>query len=390
MGTFRFSDSIEAFHETASKSRGLENFGADDYSEALRVLCHSLDHDASLTPIGEMAIRAMITGSLEARLLVEEGHRRHPEATNTPIDRPLIIIGLPRTGTTALHHLIAQDPHVQALEHWLHRTPKPRPPRDAWKDDPDFQAAAARVDMMFARSPQMRAIHEIEAHLPDECWNTFSQNFVHSSYEANADVREYAAWWANCDMRPVYERHRRTAQLIGSSSTEKQWIFKDATHLFAADALFEVYPDALVVQTHRDPVPMIASVCSLCWSARQALNAETNIHQFGQSTLALWERSIYTMMDVRADRDPAQFFDIAFHRFVRDPVRSIREIYAHFDLPYTESADQAIQTFRADNPKGQHGKHAYRLEEYGLTEGEVRERFERYTTTYQAFCGDST
>ncbi len=132
---------------------------------------------------------------------------------------------------------------------------------------------------------------------------------------------------------------------------------------------------------------MIASVCSLCWSAREALNEGTDIRQFGQSTLALWARSIDTMMDVRAKHDPAQFFDIAFDQFVRDPVGSIREIYDSFDLAYTDEADRAIQTFRAENPKGQHGKHAYSLAEYGLTEGEVRERFERYTTTYQAFCG---
>ena len=382
MAPFRFRDAIDEFHARASEARGLEDFGEDDYREALGVLCASLDEDANLTPLGEIAHQTMIVDALQARLLCEEGWRRHPEAGEATIERPLVIIGLPRTGTTALHHLLAQDPALQAFEHWLMRTPKPRPPREAWDADPDYQAALARVDMMFARSPEMRAIHEIEAFLPDEDWNVFDQNFTHGSYQANADVHGYAEWRATADLRPVYERHRRNAQLVGSTSPEKPWLFKDATHLFGADALLDVYPDARVIQTHRDPVPMIASVCSLCWASRSAMNEGTDIHAFGRDTLALWEESIYRMMAAREARDPAQFYDLPFERFVKDPVAAIQDVYAHFDLPYTDEADAAIRRFRAENPKGKHGQHRYTLDEYGLDEGEVRERFRRYTDAY--------
>lgn len=379
MSTIRFSDAIDRFHEIAAEKRGLHDFGQDDYREALEILCQSLDEDAHLNAIGELALQSMITDALQARLLCEAGWRDAPEAGDLEIERPIVIIGLPRTGTTALHHLMAQDPSIQALEHWLQRTPKPRPPRDEWSKDPDFLASVARVDMMFARSPEMRAIHEIEADLPDECWNTFSQNFVHSSYEANADVAGYAAWWSSCDMVPVYERHKRNAQLIGHRSPEKRWLFKDATHLFGPEALLDVYPDALIVQTHRDPVPMIASVCSLCWSARDALNEGSDVHDFGRSTLALWERSINTMMKARVGRDPKQFYDLPFSRFVADPVETIREIHAYFGLEFSQEADCAIRQFREANPKGKHGAHNYTLEQWGLDEDEVRERFRPYT-----------
>lgn len=376
---FRFRDSIEQFHQRAIETRRFEDFGEDDYSQALDRLCRSLDEDASLSPTGEYALQAMITDALEARLLVEQGWSKHPEAEAARIERPLFIIGLPRTGTTALHHLIAQDPAIQALEHWLQRTPKPRPPRSEWATDPDFQAAAARVDAMFARSPEMRAIHEIEADLPDECWNTFAQNFVHSSFEANADVRSYAAWWRQSDMTPVYRRHERTARLIGHREPEKQWLFKDATHLFGPAALLAVYPDAMIVQTHRDPVDLIPSVCSLCWSAREALNEHSDPKAFGRSTLELWEHSIFNMMDAREGRDPAQFFDLPFDRFVRDPLGAIREIYRHFGLDYSDEADRSIRAFRAANPKDKHGAHSYTLETWGLYADEIRERFRPYT-----------
>ena len=388
MSAFSFSESIDEFHERASLARGLSDFGEDDYRDALDRLCHSLDEDAALTPTGEFAFQAMITDALEARLLCEAGWRSDSRAAENKIERPLFIIGLPRTGTTALHHLLGQDPSLQSLEHWMQRTPKPRPPRADWDSDPHFKAAAARVDLIFERSPEMRAIHEIEAHLPDECWNTFAQNFTHSSYEANADVHQYAEWWAQSDMRPTYRRHKRTAQLIGSAAPEKRWLFKDATHLFAPEALLETYPDAMIVQTHRDPVPVIASVCSLCFSSRQPLNEVVDLEAFGRATLALWERGIDSMMSTRAARKDAgttkgeQFYDLPFERIVEDPVLAIRDLYSHFDLEYTEAADRAINHFRAANPKGKRGEHAYTLEQWGLDADEVRERFQRYSRAY--------
>lgn len=379
---FRFSDAIDDFHARARAARGLEDFGEDDYGEALATLCRSLDEDASLTPIGEAALQQMIVDALEARLMVEDGRRRFPECAEARVERPIVIIGLPRTGTTALHHLMAQDPRLQALEHWIMRAPKPRPARAAWAKDPDFLAAEARVRMMFERSPEMRAIHEIEAHLPDECWNLFAQNFTHSSFEANADVPGFGRWWAAHDMTPTYRRHLRNVQLIGHREPEKRWLFKDATHLFDPEALFAVYPDACIVQTHRDPVRLIPSVCSLCWSARDALNEGTDARAFGRSTLALWERSIFRMMEARRDRDPAGFFDLSFERFVADPFAAIRAIYDHFGMDYTPEADAAIRRFRAEHPPGRHGHHRYHLEQWGLDPEDIAERFRAYTEAY--------
>jgi hypothetical protein len=384
---FRFNDSIDLFHQRAREARQLDDFGEDDYMEALAVLCRSLDDDASLSAIGEFAVQGMITEALEARLLVEQGWKDAPNAIEARVERPLVILGLPRSGTTALHHLMAQDPDVQALEHWILRSPKPRPPREQWAQDPDYQAAVERVEMIYKRAPEMRAIHEIEAHLPDECWHLFSQNFAHSSYEANADVKTYARWWAETDMTPVYRRHRRNVQLIGHREPEKRWLFKDSTHLFDADALFNVYPDALVVQTHRDPTKLIPSVCSLCWSARGALNPNTNPKEFGRSTLDLWDRSISNMMSARKKRDPGQFYDLPFERFVQDPVSAIQDIYAAFDLDFSPQAERAIRQFREANPKGKHGDHSYAADEWGLDLDEIRERFRPYTDAYDVETG---
>ncbi|MBW2423990.1 MAG: sulfotransferase [Deltaproteobacteria bacterium] len=383
----RFSDSVDEFHEAAREACGLDDFGEDDYLEALHVLCASLDEDARLSPVGVEATRGMIIDSLRARLLAEEGWKCFPDSAETRIERPLVIIGLPRSGTTALHHLLSQAPGLQGLEHWLLRNPKPRPPRDRWRQDPDFLACQARLEAIYERSPEMRAIHEIEADLPDECWLLLSQTFTHCSWEANANVTGYARWWADCDMRPAYRRHRRNAQLIGHLEPESRWLLKDANHLFNLESMLEVYPDALVVQTHRDPVKVIASVCSLCWSSRLPLNEGMDPRAFGRATVDLWERSITRMMSARSRCPDARFHDLGFERFVEDPLAAIREIHEAFDLPYDEASEAAIRAFRAAHPPGRHGRHAYSLEQWGLEAEEIRERFRPYLEAYDVSSG---
>ena len=382
MAAPRFADSIHRFHAHAAQARGLEDFGSDDYREALGVLCASLDEDATLSPVGVVAFETMITDALEARLLCEEGWRRTPEAADHRVEAPLFIVGLPRTGTTVLHHLLAQDPQVQALEHWLARTPRPRPPRDAWPSDADFRFAEARVDEMFARAPEMRAIHQIEAHLPDECWNLFSQTFLHSSWEANADVRGFARWWAGRDLRAAYARHRRNVQLIGHRESDRTWVFKDATHLFDLDALFAVYPDARIVHTHRDPTALVPSVCSLCWAAREPLGEGLDREGFGRSTLELWGRAIDATLSARARRDATRFHDLSFERFVADPIAAVGEIYDHFGRSLTAAAEDAMRAFLAAHPKDRHGEHVYAASDWGLSPDAIQERFAHYVDAF--------
>jgi hypothetical protein len=378
----RWTQEIDALHEEAAASRGHEDFGTDDYREALGVLCQSVEAEARLTPAGELALRAMLVDALSARLDCEAGWAAYPAAAVQKVDAPIVIVGLPRTGTTALHHLIAQDPGLQSLEHWLMRAPKPRPAPPDWPADPDFQAAHARLEALFGRSPDMKAIHEIEAPLPDECWNLFSQTFLHSSWEANFDVPTFARWWADQDLDVAYQRHRRNVQLIGQGGPPRRWVFKDATHLFDLDALLRTYPDALIVQTHRDPVALIPSVCSLCASARSPLNASLDPEAFGASTLELWARGIDAMMQARARHPEVTFYDLSFEAFLADPIAAIAGIYDHFGLTLSAEAETAMRRFRDARPKGRHGQHRYRLEDWGLQANEIRDRFRVYTQTY--------
>ncbi len=382
-----FRAAEEGLHRQAREACGLDDFGRDDYLEGLRALLASLDEDARLNAMGELVVRSMIVDALVARLHVAHGRALHPECAEAPVEAPLVIVGLPRTGTTALHHLLAQSPAFQSLELWLATTPKPRPPREAWPHDPWFRACDERMKLVHERSPDMMAIHPMAADLPDECWRLLAQSFAHSSWQANTNVPGYGRWWATCDMRPAYRQHRRNLQLIGHREPGRRWLLKDATHLFALDAFLDVYPDALVVQTHRDPLELIPSVCSLCWAARRPLNEPEDRARFGRSTLELWERAIFAAHEVRQRRSPAQFFDLPFERFASDPLGAARDIHAHFDLPYGEAAEAALRRFHEANPRGRHGEHAYALEDWGLDAGEIRERFRPYVEAYDVMMG---
>ncbi len=383
-----FRDAEEALHHEARLASGLDDFGDHEYREGLRALLASLDEEARLNPVGRMVLRAMIVEALVARLYTARGRAEHPACRDAPIERPLVIVGLPRTGTTALQHLLARSPDLQALELWLTSAPKPRPPRTAWPEDPAFRACDERMKLVHERSPDMMAIHPMAADLPDECWRLLGQSFAHSSWQANTNVPSYGRWWAKSDMRPAYRQHKRNLQLIGHREPGRRWLLKDATHLFALDAFLDVYPDALVVQTHRDPLDLIPSVCSLCWAARRPLNEPEDRARFGRSTLELWERAIFAAHEVRQRRSPAQFFDLPFERFASDPLGAARDIHAHFDLPYGEAAEAALRRFHEANPRGRHGEHAYALEDWGLDAGEIRERFRPYVEAYDVAEGD--
>ncbi len=377
-----FAECEEALHEAARAATGLADFGDEAYREGLRVLLRSWDEDADLSPVGRAASWDLAHDALVARLRSEEGWRRHPECLSLPIRRPLFVVGLPRTGSTALHRLLACDPRVQGLELWLTRSPKPRPPRDEWARDPDFAELDAALRAQFASQPGLRAIHEMDAGAPDECWRLNNQLFASTSFECLARVPGYSRWWAGVDMRPAYRRHRDQLRLIGSREPGKRWLCKDASHLFAVDALLEAYPDACIVQTHRDPARVIPSVCSLNRAFRVGTDRAFDAHGHGADQLEFWARGILGALAVRRASDPKQFFDLDFREIDADPFGAVQRIYAHFGFELSPEAESAMRQHCHANPRGKHGAHAYSAEEFGLDGARIRERFADYLEAF--------
>ncbi|GAB2661556.1 sulfotransferase [Prescottella soli] len=370
---------IEDLHASATRMTGLDDFGADDYTEALGVLLDSYARDEDLTPFGSKISRVFLRGALVARLLSEAAWKQFPEHAEAPIERPIFVTGLPRTGTTALHRLLTVDPAHQGLEMWLTEMPQPRPPRDTWESNPVFQAIEQQFSKHHVEHPEFMGVHYMSAGEVEECWQLLRQTFKSVSYECLANLPTYSKWLEGQDWTNAYERHRKNLQLIGLHDQDRRWVLKNPSHLFALDELMAVYPDALIIQTHRPPRTLVPSMCSLAEQATEGWSNKFRGEVIGRSQLDLWARGLEDFTAARSKYDPAQFIDVDYSDFVADPLGTVEKVYSHFSIPLSAQAHRAMEDMHAESRSGSRKPaHKYTLEEYGLTAEEVDERFGDY------------
>lgn len=371
---------VEDLHASATKITGLDDFGSDDYRAGLEVLLDSLTHEADLTPLGNSVHRSFLRGALVARLLSEAAWRQSPEHADVRIERPIFVVGLSRSGTTALHRLLTADPAHQGLELWLTEVPQPRPPRDTWPDNPIFAGIQQAYQQHHVANPEFMGVHYTAADEVEECWRLLRQCMKSISYECLAHVPSYSRWLAGQNWTDAYARHKRNLQLIGLHDTDKRWVLKNPSHLFALDALLAAYPDALVIQTHRDPRTTIASTCSLSQSSAQGWSTAFTPEAIGRSQLDLWARGLEEFHAARARHNPAQFYDVAYDDFVADPPGTVAAIYEHFGIAMTEPARAAMtELHQRSRTGGRKPAHRYALADFGLTPAQVDERFAVHT-----------
>jgi len=367
---------VDDLRESASRITGLTDFGPDDYSDGLRVLLDSYARDADLTPLGRRVARAGLRGALAARLLSEAGWAAHPEHAAVQIDRPIFVTGLPRSGTTALHRLLTADPAHQGLELWLAEVPQPRPPRETWAGNPAFQRIQAAYQQHHVEHPEFMGVHYTAADTVEECWQLLRQTLRSVAFECLANLPAYSAWLAGQDWTGSYLRHRRNLQLIGLNDAGRRWVLKNPSHLFALDGLLATYPDALVIQTHRVPDAVIGSMCSLSAQATAGWSGAFVGTTIGDSQLELWARGLHQFQATRARYDQARFFDVDYADFTADPVGTVEAVYAHFGLPYSGAAADAIRSLHAEASQGAaRPAHRYSLADFGLRAEQVDERF---------------
>lgn len=369
--------SFEDIQAAAVRTTGLSEFGDPGYAEGLRILTEDLaSPEAGLTPVGNYFQRASVKSALVGKLLTEARFTEFPEHTGVAIERPIFVTGLPRTGTTALHRLLCADPGHQGLEAWLAEFPQPRPPRATWEADPTFNALQSAFRQHHVANPEFLGIHYMDATSVEECWRLLRQTGKSISFESLANVPRYSAWLAGQDWTDAYARHKENLQLLGLNDQERRWVLKNPSHLVALDALMAVYPDALVVVCHRDPVTSMASACSLTAEATAGMSETFVGETIGVTQLELWSRSWRTFAELRPDYDQAQFFDVDYRAFVTDPVGTVASIYDSFGIRWSEAAQAEVRQIDAESRTGRaKPAHQYTLADYGLTEDEVRAAF---------------
>ncbi len=370
----------EQLLDRAAKNTGLSDFGDEAFREPLRILLSSFENEAALTLLGRLIARTDTLRTLENRLRHVDTLKRHPEIAAAPIRQPLFILGLPRTGTTILHELLAQDPANRVPMTWEVMHPWPPPERATYENDPRI----ARVEHHFGGVdkliPGFKSMHPMGAQLPQECVAITQHEFATLLYATTHNVPSYQRWLDGADLRPVYAAHRRWLQYLQWRCPAEHWVLKSPGHLWALDALLAVYPDARIVQTHRDPLKVIASLASLVTLLRSMASDRIDPYAIGTEWTVRLAQGLERTMHVRAGgalRDE-QVFDMQFAEFIADEIAMVRRIYAHFDMELSAEAEGRMRRFLAANPKDKHGAHRYRLAQSGLDPDVERRRYAAY------------
>jgi hypothetical protein len=373
----RFVDAEDALHEEAARATGLGDFGDPSYREALRVVLHAYDDEARFHDAGRAAARANIVQLLATRLRSERGLTEHRARLATDVRRPLVVLGLVRTGSTTLPHLLGQERGIQTLEYWLASRPQPRPPRETWEAHPDFRASVAEIEAMYAFDPALRSIHLMQADLAEECRHLLAQSFVDDSFEVNATVPSYTRWYEGGRHAAAYRRHRALLGLIASTRPDARWALKYPVHVKHLESLLEVYPDACIVWTHRDPARVLASYVELIAGFRAIYERDIDRAAIATEQLEVWAAGAERAIAVRGRHDRAQFHDVMFDELVADPIGTVRRVYDRFGLDFTADAEQRMRAWQASTVEGKRDGRPARAD-LGLGDARVHERFAAY------------
>jgi hypothetical protein len=364
----------------ASKQTRLSDFGPDSFRPGLAKLLESIESDGQLTLFGRYFAKRQMIELLTHRLQLVDYRKKHPEIADEVIRRPLFILGLPRTGTTLLYGLLAEDPANRAPLSWEIDDPCPPAESESYHTDPRIERTQKRFDQVDQLAPGFQTIHPVGALMPQECIVPTASEFMSIRFEMSFDVESYDRWFLEQDMTATYEHHRRFLQHMQSRHMAERWILKSPGHLGPIDTLFDTYPDAMVVQTHRDPIRVIPSVANLEYTMRLVASDAVDPARVGEQMLYVWSTLLAQGMTAR-ERHPereGQILDLLMHEIVGDPIACVEKIYRHFELDLSQDARGRMQRYLIEHPKDEFGVHRYSLEAFGLDESTVNSLFKGY------------
>ena len=371
--------------ETARRTTGLSDFGPDDFIEPLDILLESLDRESGLTLLGRILVRGELLNLLQNRLRISDLMKREPAVLDQKIERPLFVIGLPRTGTTILHELLASDPRLRAPLSWEARFPCPPISGERTKPDPRIEAADRILKLQNQIVPSFPSIHEVGARLPCECIDLTAHSFRSEDFLARQQTPSYAAWLASADLGPAYHYHRLLLQVLQWGQKSSRWVLKAPSHMIAISFLLDEYPDACIVHTHRDPLQSMASAESLLIALLSMRGSEVDMEFIKQGFAGEGLLSRLDAVIEARERRPekaAQFHDVRFSDLMESPVETLRGIYEHFSMEFGAQDEGRIRSYLASKPRGKHGRHAYRVEDLDIDVARERDRFRAYQARY--------
>ncbi len=373
--------SIPELLDEARQSTGLDDFGSDSFHEGLAVLLDSLATDSGYHDEQAAVPLAVIRRRLVNRLRIEEWYRTHPEVEDEVLAPPVSIVGLPRTGTTAIANVMSIDQQFRSLRMWEQAEPCPPPELATEADDPRRQAQQDEFDAMIRANPDLAAMHLFDVDAAAEDTEVLGLEF--KAQQFTLPVRTYHDWWRRCDMTDAYAYHRRVVKLLQSRRPPNLWLFKAPHHKFHFEALVAAYPDIRLVMTHRDPLKSVPSYASLTSALYPPDNrARLDSVYWGRHTERHLREGMEQAVAARDRLGEERFHDVHHTDFVRDPMGTLEAIYAFLGLDLPPATRQAMVTWIDENRSTARGDHRYTLEQYGLDEGVMREQWAFYTKRF--------
>ncbi|MCH2172515.1 sulfotransferase [Myxococcota bacterium] len=374
------ADSIIA---EARERCGLENFGDESFQEPMRRMLDAYESEANLNENGRAAQRERTIGLLLNRLSLEDWLTRHPEIHDEELHVPVVVCGLPRTGTTMLHRLLASDPDTYAVLWYECRYPAPFPENDWTKDDGRIPAAKEEVRQLLEAVPELATVHPWDAEGPDEEIMLLENTFLSWMPESHANVPEFGRWVREQDRTQAYEYLKTLLRFLqwqkrAAGQEASSWVLKAPFHLGVVEVLLEAFPDTRIVQTHRDALETIPSICSLQLFLWQLASDEPDPHQVGRVWGSNWKHALRHALEMRNDRYPDRFVDIWYKDVATDPVGQVRKILEATNRTLSSEAEAEVLRWSQENRRENRPPHEYSMEKFGFNEDQLAADFREY------------
>jgi hypothetical protein len=359
---------------------GLDDFGTPDFLEPLELYLDAVDREAELNVVGRWMTRQFLVRLLCGRAHLLAQVARDPGTRDERIVEPLVVTGAPRTGTTVMHALLAQDPGHRAPLGWELLWPVPPPDPSTAESDARISLAERELRLLAVVSADLDAIHEYTGRMTKECLSAMSFAFRSEEFVSRYHVPTFAAWLFSCDMGPAYDAHRLVLQVLQRRWPERRWTLKSPVHLHSLPTLLDHYPDARIVITHRDPLTVLGSVTSLIATLRWAHSDRVDYGEIARYHADLYHADLDRLVTACDDGtlDAGRVCHVRYADFMASPVDAVRGVYAAFGWELSPAAEERMRGYLARRPQGLHGPHVYSFDDLGLDKGEQRARFARY------------
>ena len=369
--------------DQAKSETGLSDLGEPLFFEGLNRLIDSINNEANLNEIGIQAQPIRIQGLLTNRLRFEEDLKKFPEILDQQIIAPIVIVGLPRTGSTMTHRLLASDPNHTAMLWWEGRYPALLPGEKRGDIEARMELGKAEVDAVVAASPEALDIHPWDYKGADEEILLLEHNFLSTVPESFMALPSYSEWIEEQDHTLAYEDLKKFIQYLqwqNPGREKKRWVLKSPHHLGFIDKMISVFPDAKIIQTHRDPIKTVPSFCSMCANLFEPLTTNFDKVFIGKHWSNKLTRALNHCMNI-SEQHPDNFLDLEFLNMIKDPIDEMKKIYEFIGESFGEKTEVAMEAWREEN-KHEMGAHKYSLEEYDLTESQINNNFAKYQQKY--------